>query len=129
MKWEIAHPKILLLSNSLGYANDEKDFMDLESDIKQEDAFIRTVIKKIDQVSPNIIFVQNDTSMKAIETLLDKNITVITNVKPSIMKRIGRLTQTISCPSTNLITPDFILGKCENFKMESLQSRPNLKGD
>ena len=34
MKWEIEEPKILLLSNSLGYANDEKDFMDLETDIK-----------------------------------------------------------------------------------------------
>jgi chaperonin GroEL (HSP60 family) len=48
MKWEISNPEILLLSNSLGYAKDEEDFMDLESEIKQEDAFIRTVIKKIE---------------------------------------------------------------------------------
>lgn len=77
-------------------------------------------MKKIDLVNPNLIFVQNDTSMKAIEALLEKNITLITNVKESVMQRIGRFTQTISCASTNLITPDFILGKCERFTMESL---------
>lgn len=49
-----------------------------------------------------------------------KNITIVTNVKESIMKRIGRLTKTINCPSTNLITPYFNLGKCDRFKMESL---------
>lgn len=93
--------------------------MDLESEIKQEESFIQIIMKKIDLVSPNLIFVQNDTSMKAIEALLEKNITLITNVKESVMQRIGRFTQTISCASTNLITPDFILGKCERFSMES----------
>lgn len=34
MKWEILNPRILLLSNSLGYIQDEAEFMDLESEIK-----------------------------------------------------------------------------------------------
>jgi hypothetical protein len=36
------------------------------------------------------------------------------------MQRLARLTQTISCPSTNLLNPNFCTGKCKNFKMESL---------
>jgi chaperonin GroEL (HSP60 family) len=40
MAWEINNPRILLLSNSLGFIQDEEDFMDLESEIKQEDHFI-----------------------------------------------------------------------------------------
>lgn len=120
MKWDIENPRILLLSNSLGYVKDEEEFMDLESEIKQEESFIYIIMKKIESANPNVIFVQNDTSMKAIEVLLQKNITVVTNVKESVMQRIGRFTQTISCPSTNLITPDFTLGKCEKFVMESL---------
>lgn len=50
------------------------------------------MVKKIVQVSPDIIFVQDDTSTKAIEAMLSKGITVVSNVKESIMQRIGRLT-------------------------------------
>ena len=57
MKWEIHNPKILLLSNSLGYIKDEQEFLDLETEIKQEDAFIHIVMKKIELVSPDLIFV------------------------------------------------------------------------
>jgi chaperonin GroEL (HSP60 family) len=34
MSWEIKDPKILLLSNSLGYIKDEEDFLDLATEIK-----------------------------------------------------------------------------------------------
>lgn len=123
MSWNIENPRILLLSNSLGYIKDEADFMDLESEIKQEDSFIYIIMKKIEQVQPNLIFVQKDTSMKAIEALLERDITLITNVKESVMQRIGRFTQTILCPSTNLLMPNFTLGKCERFTMESLAQK------
>lgn len=36
------------------------------------------------------------------------------------MQRLGRLTQTINCPSTNLLNNDFVPGRCEKFHMESL---------
>ena len=62
MAWEIQNPRILLLSNSLGYIKDEMDFLDLATELKQEDSFIQIVMKKIDLVAPNLIFVQNDAS-------------------------------------------------------------------
>jgi chaperonin GroEL (HSP60 family) len=34
MKWEIENPRILLLSNSIGYIKDEQEFLDLETEIK-----------------------------------------------------------------------------------------------
>ena len=102
----------------MGYIKDEQEFFDLETEIKQEDAFIHIVMKKIELVSPNLIFVQNDASMKAIEALLEKNITVVTNVTQSVMKRLGRLTKTINCPSTNLLNVAFNTGKCDRFFMD-----------
>lgn len=120
MKWEIPNPRILLLSNSLGYIKDEMDFHDLTTELRQEDAFIQIVMKKIDQVKPDLIFVQNDASQKAIEALRERNITLVTNVKKTVMSRLGRLTQTINCPSTNLLNGNFCTGKCEKFFMESL---------
>ena len=65
--------------------------------------------------------------MKAIDALLEKKITVITNVKESVMKRIARMTQTIPCPSTNLINPDFKLGICEKFQWESLAMKSLMR--
>jgi hypothetical protein len=38
-------------------------------------------MKKIELVGPDLIFVQNDASLKAIETLLQGDITLVTNVK------------------------------------------------
>jgi len=102
MKWDIANPRILLLSNSLGYIKDEEEFMDLEGEIKQEDAFMQIVMSKIKKMDPNLIFVQEDVSMRAIEVMKDNQITVVSNVKESVMQRIERLTQTIMCPSIYL---------------------------
>ena len=120
MKWEIENPRILLLSNTLGYLKDEEDFLDLATEIKQEDSLIQIVMKKVELVRPDLIFVQNDASFKAIEALRDRNITLVTNVKKSVMQRLARLTQTISCPSTNLLNPNFNTGGCDKFFMESL---------
>lgn len=65
--------------------------------------------------------------MKAIEALLEKNITLVNNVKESVMKRIARMTMTIPCPSTNLLNPDFKLGKCAEFSWESLAIKNNKR--
>lgn len=71
-------------------------------------------------VKPNLIIVQNDASFKAIEKLVEEKITLITNVKPSVMQRLGRLTQTITVPSAVFLDEQFNTGKCEKFFMENL---------
>jgi hypothetical protein len=76
-----------------------------------------------------LVIVQNDASVKAVEYLLEKNITLITNVKPSVMKRLQRLTQTINCPSAVFLNDQFNTGRCEKFFMENLkQFEPNRQG-
>jgi len=57
MRKAIDNPKILLLSNSLGIQKDEEDFLDIETEIKQEDAFINIVMRKIKSVNPNLVIV------------------------------------------------------------------------
>ena len=54
------------------------------------------------------------------ERLLDLDITVVQNVKESVIKRIERLTQTCSLPNVNLLSNDFFAGHCQNFYMETL---------
>ena len=85
MNKSLDNPRILLLSNSLGIQKDEEDFLDIETEIKQEDSFINIVMRKIELVKPDIIIAQNDASFKAIEELVKRKITLVTNVKESVM--------------------------------------------
>ena len=55
MNKSLDNPRILLLSNSLGIQKDEEDFLDIETEIKQEDSFINIVMRKIELVKPDII--------------------------------------------------------------------------
>mmetsp|Transcript_42700 Transcript_42700/g.41021 ORF Transcript_42700/g.41021 Transcript_42700/m.41021 type:complete len:80 (-) Transcript_42700:691-930(-) len=49
-----------------------------------------------------------------------ENKTIVTNVKSSVIRRIARLTQTIACPSTNLIDEKFAAGSCQHFYIEKV---------
>lgn len=47
MATKIKDPKILLITNSLGYVRDEEDFMDIESVIRQEEPYVQIILSKI----------------------------------------------------------------------------------
>ena len=120
MRREIDNPNILLLSNSLGIQKDEEDFFDIDAQIKQEDNFIGIIMKRIEQENPNLIFIEKDASFKAIEALLERNITLVTNVKKSVMQRLERLTETQILPSPYFLDEEHPTGKCSKFWMESI---------
>jgi|LakMenEpi03Aug12_release.lakeMendotaPanAssembly.Ray.scaffolds.fasta_scaffold4797069_1 hypothetical protein len=60
-------------------------------------------MKKISLLKPNLIFVEKDSSYTAIEELMRSKITLVTNVKKSVMDRLARLTQTSIAPNANFI--------------------------
>jgi hypothetical protein len=47
---------------------------------------------QINLVKPDLIIIGKDASQKMIQVLLDKKITLVTNVKDSVMERLERLT-------------------------------------
>jgi len=52
--------------------------------------------------------------------------TVVTNTPLKILKMIERCTQTIICPNSNFITRSFIVGTCENFKIETYKNQRDI---
>ena len=94
--------------------------MDIESVIRQEEPYIQIILSKIRKVEPDIILVEKEVSRLALDTLMANQKTIVTNVKSSIIRRIARLTQTISCPSTNLIDENFKAGVCDRFYVERI---------
>lgn len=61
-----------------------------------------------------MIIVEKDCSRLIIDKLMESEnkVTVLANVKKTIINRIARLTQTVACPSINLIDESFITGHC-----------------
>lgn len=83
-------PRILLLSNSLGYVRSEKDFTDFESTIKQEVHTVDIIREKLGRVQPDIVVVEGDVSKKVSDSLRQENITVVSNLDSDTMKRLER---------------------------------------
>jgi len=111
-------PRILLLSNSLGYVRNDKDFTDFESIIKQEAHTVDIVKEKLARANPDIVVVEDDVSKKVLDTLRSENITIISNIDSDSMKRLERVTQTLIYPSIHLLESSTILGTCESFHIQ-----------
>ena len=120
MRNRIENPRVLLLGNSLGYVREEEDFTDIASVIKQEEHFVEIIRDKIARVQPSVVVVEKDVSRQVIDRMREDNITVVTNVKPEMLKMIARFTQTLIIPSTHLIDASIELGQCEQFCVEKV---------
>lgn len=124
MRTSIEDPRVLLLSNSLGYVQEDEGFIDVRAEINQQESFMKIVQAKINQVNPDIIFIEKDASRLALEVLLKDNRTVVTNTSTKMLRMIARATQTVTCPSTNLLDNNFVVGYCLNFRVEQIKPLP-----
>ena len=89
----INEPRILLLRD-LG----EDEVPDLASKIDFEEHTFQILDKKLDEIKPNLVILQQDISVKLMNLMKDKGITVVCNLEEKKIKRLARLTQTILVP-------------------------------
>ena len=74
-------------------------------------------VAKIDAHHPNIVLVEKSVSRFAQEYLLEKNISLVLNIKKPLLERIARCTGAQIVPSIDrLKSPK--LGYCESFHVE-----------
>ena len=88
---------------------------------------MRILRAKINALSPDIIFVEGDASRLFLQLLEEDRITVVTNTPAKMLKMIARQTQTIVCPSTNLLDKRFVVGYCLNFRIEQVKNQSPAK--
>jgi 1-phosphatidylinositol-3-phosphate 5-kinase len=126
MRNRLKDPKILLISSSIDYQRFENRFLSLEPLVMQEHDYLKNTVARIASMKPDLVIVEKTVSRLAQEFMLDHGITLVINVKPSIMERVGRLTQGIIWESadTQLGRPQ--LGLCHNFYLETFQLPGNL---
>ena len=123
------NPRILLLRDigqDDGRASQHFMIPDLATKIDVEDHSDKILEQKLTEIAPNLVVVQKDISVKLLNMMRDKDITVVSNLEDRKMKRLARLTQTIVLPSMNVIDGRFSLGQCKLFRQDNLSRQ--LKG-
>lgn len=84
---------------------------------KQEIDHLKLVVSKIEAHRPNVLLVEKSVSSYAQEYLLEKEISLVLNVKRPLLNRIARCTGALITPSIDNISTTR-LGHCELFRLE-----------
>lgn len=115
MRTNILHPRIIVVQGSLTLDIIKSSFLDIESILKQEKHFLKSIEKSLSTIRPDVMVVEGEVSRKIVEKLRDINVTVIMNVPIDELKLLAWLTQTITIPSVDFIDEHFKWGTCEEF--------------
>jgi len=121
MQQEIENPRILLLRSSIEYQRVENKFSSLEPQILQEHEYLRNCVGRIATLQPDILIVEKTVSRLAQGFLLDANITLVLNMKPSVMERIARFTQATIVSSIDGLVKQTSMGSCQRFYIRTHQ--------
>lgn len=115
MATTINDARILLLQCPIVYQRVEGKYVTIETLLLQEREYLTNVVGRIRSLGPNVIFVHKNVSGIAQEMLRKCNITLVIDVKLSVLKRLSRCLQCDVVPSidSNILRPK--LGICEKF--------------
>lgn len=115
MATTINDARILLLQCPIVYQRVEGKYVTIETLLLQEREYLTNVVGRIRSLGPNIIFVHKNVSGIAQEMLRKCNITLVIDVKLSVLKRLSRCLQcdVVSSIDSNIGRPK--LGICEKF--------------
>ncbi|KAG2241328.1 hypothetical protein Bca52824_096688 [Brassica carinata] len=119
MTSQYKHPRLLLLAGSLEYQRVEGQLASFNTLLQQENDHLKAIIAKIDSLHPNVLLVEKSVSSYAQQYLLEKDISLVLNVKRSLLDQIARCTGAVVCPSVDRISTAQ-LGHCEVFRTEKV---------
>ncbi|XP_020586116.1 putative 1-phosphatidylinositol-3-phosphate 5-kinase FAB1C isoform X2 [Phalaenopsis equestris] len=113
------NPRILLLGGALEYQRVSNKLASINTVMEKESDHLKMVVSKIEAHRPNVLLVEKSVSSYAQEYLLAKEISLVLNVKRSILERISLCTGARLVPSIDYIA-SAQLGQCEVFRVEKV---------
>ncbi|EFA00380.1 1-phosphatidylinositol 3-phosphate 5-kinase [Tribolium castaneum] len=119
MLTEIDNPKILLLQCSIVYQRTEGRLMSLEPVLMQEHEYLRHVAARIVALQPDIVLVHRNVSRLAQDLLRQHGITLVHNVKQSVLDQLARCTEAdlVTAVDAHIGRPR--LGTCKKFYLKT----------
>lgn len=119
MRQQMTNPRVLLLRAPIEYQRVENKFSSLEPQILQENEFLKNCVSRIAKLQPDILLVEKTVSRLAQGFLLDAGITLVLNVKASVMERVARMTQAVIATSIDGLVAKTTMGLCRKFYLQT----------
>lgn len=120
MARNISNPRIIIVTFAIEYARHHQHFMSLEPVIAQEREYLRNLVNRIAALDPQVLLVQRNVSGLALRFLEEANISVVYNVKDSVLKAVARCTQTRMVSSVDKLAIDPAqLGRSASFDVKT----------
>uniref|UniRef100_A0A0E0KES3 1-phosphatidylinositol-3-phosphate 5-kinase n=1 Tax=Oryza punctata TaxID=4537 RepID=A0A0E0KES3_ORYPU len=117
MTSRIEKPRLLLLAGALEYHRVTNQLSSIDTLLQQETDHLKMAVAKIVAQKPNLLLVEHTVSRYAQDLLLEKNISLVLNIKRPLLDRIARCTNAHIVPSIDLL-PSQKLGHCELFYVD-----------
>ncbi|KAF1974385.1 hypothetical protein BU23DRAFT_553448 [Bimuria novae-zelandiae CBS 107.79] len=119
MQRNIAHPKILIITFALEYARHQTHFMSLDPVIAQEREYLRNLVDRIVALKPNVLLVHRNVSGLALEFIEAAGISVVSNVKETVLNAVARCTQSKPVSSVDQLADPSRLGRSGSFDVKT----------
>ncbi|XP_025012598.2 1-phosphatidylinositol-3-phosphate 5-kinase FAB1A isoform X1 [Ricinus communis] len=117
MMSKIDKPRFLILGGALEYQRVSNHLSSVDTLLQQEMDHLKMAVTKIDAHHPNVLLVEKSVSRYAQEYLLAKDISLVLNIKKSLLERIARCTGAHIVPSIDHLNSQK-LGYCDLFHVE-----------
>ncbi|XP_048321152.1 1-phosphatidylinositol-3-phosphate 5-kinase FAB1B [Ziziphus jujuba] len=117
MTSKIEKPRFLILGGALEYQRVSNLLSSFDTLLQQEMDHLKMAVAKIDAHHPDILLVEKSVSRFAQEYLLEKDISLVLNIKRPLLERIARCTGAQIVPSIDHLSSQK-LGYCEKFHVE-----------
>ncbi|KAG0550795.1 hypothetical protein BDA96_01G368200 [Sorghum bicolor] len=128
MTTRIEKPRLLLLAGALEYHRVTNQLSSIDTLLQQETDHLKMAVAKIVAQKPNLLLVENSVSRYAQDLLLEKNISLVLNIKQPLLQRISRCTGAQIVPSIDLL-PSQKLGYCELFHVDKYNEQSITSGN
>ena len=124
----ISCPRIAIVTFAIEYARHQAHFMSLEPVIAQEHEYLKNLVGRIAALRPHVVLVQRQVSGLAVDLLQKAGITVVFNIKESVLAAVARVTRTTMIKSVDKLAIDpSHLGQCDSFEVKTFVNEGKRK--
>ncbi|OAY62716.1 1-phosphatidylinositol-3-phosphate 5-kinase FAB1B [Ananas comosus] len=128
MTSKIVKPRLLILGGSLEYQRVSNLLSSFDTLLQQEMEYLVMAVAKIHAHQPNVLLVENTVSRFAQDLFLQKNISLVLNVKRPLLERISRCTGAQIVPSIDHLSSQK-MGHCDLFHVEKFLEEHGSAGE
>lgn len=117
MASKVEKPRFLILGGALEYQRVANHLSSVDTLLQQEMVHLKMAVAKIDAQHPNVLLVEKSVSRHAQDFLLAKGISLVLNIKRTLLESIARCTGAQIVQSIDHLTSQK-LGYCDSFHVE-----------